>query len=74
MTIYQTCATAFIGDDIDAVAQEVMEELPDVDIFVCNSPGFRGPSQSGGHHTINIAWFNEKGGNGRTGDHQRLCD
>ena len=24
--------------------------------------GFRGPSQSGGHHTISIAWFKEKVG------------
>lgn len=62
MSIYQTCASALIGDDIEAVAQEVMDEMPDVDIFVCNSPGFRGPSQSGGHHTICIAWFKDKVG------------
>ncbi len=63
MTLYQTCASALIGDDINAIADEVMEELPDVDIFVCNSPGFRGPSQSGGHHTICIAWFKGQGRN-----------
>lgn len=62
MTIYQTCATALIGDDANAIAEEVMEEMPDVDIFVCNSPGFGGPSQSGGHHKINIAWINQKVG------------
>ncbi len=62
MTIYQTCATALIGDDMDAVAREVMEELGDVDIFVCNAPGFGGPSQSGGHHKINIAWVDQKVG------------
>lgn len=62
MTIYQTCATALIGDDIEAIAQEVMEEMPEVDIFVCNSPGFAGPSQSGGHHKINIAWLTQKVG------------
>jgi len=62
MTLYQTCATALIGDDMKAIADEVMEELPDVDIFVCNSPGFKGPSQSGGHHTINIAWMKDKVG------------
>lgn len=62
MTIYQTCASALIGDDIAAIAQEVMDERPDVDIFVCNSPGFAGPSQSGGHHKINIAWVNQKVG------------
>jgi len=62
MSIYSTCATALIGDDINAVAQEVMDEMPDVDIFVCNSPGFAGPSQSGGHHKINLAWLNQKVG------------
>jgi nitrogenase molybdenum-iron protein alpha chain len=62
MTIYQTCASALIGDDADAIAEEVMEEMPDVDIFVCNSPGFGGPSQSGGHHKINIAWIDQKVG------------
>ncbi len=62
MTIYQTCASALIGDDIAAVAQDIMDEMPDVDIFVCNSPGFAGPSQSGGHHKINIAWINQKVG------------
>ncbi len=62
MTIYQTCASALIGDDINAVAAEIMEEMPEVDIFVCNSPGFGGPSQSGGHHKINIAWINQKVG------------
>lgn len=62
MTIYQTCSSALIGDDMEAVAREVMKERPDVDIFVCNSPGFAGPSQSGGHHKINIAWINDKVG------------
>nr|AAB02935.1 nitrogenase 3 subunit D [Ruminiclostridium hungatei] len=62
MTIYQTPCTALIGDDINAIAEEVMEEMPEVDIFVCNSPGFAGPSQSGGHHKINIAWINQKVG------------
>jgi nitrogenase molybdenum-iron protein alpha chain len=62
MSLYQTCATALIGDDIKAIADEVMEEMPDVDIFVCNSPGFAGPSQSGGHHKINIAWLDQKVG------------
>ncbi|MHB8065166.1 MAG: nitrogenase iron-iron protein, alpha chain [Ruminiclostridium sp.] len=62
MTIYQTCTTALIGDDVNAVAQEVMDMMPEVDIFVCNSPGFGGPSQSGGHHKINIAWIDQKVG------------
>lgn len=62
MSLYSTCATALIGDDINAVAQDVMDEMPDVDIFCCNSPGFAGPSQSGGHHKINLAWLDQKVG------------
>nr|AAC36970.1 nitrogenase [Clostridium pasteurianum] len=62
MTIYQTCGTALIGDDIEAVTKQVKAEMPDVDIFVCNSPGFAGPSQSGGHHKITIGWVNQKVG------------
>ena len=59
MTLYQPCASALIGDDINALAEEVMEEMPGKKIFVCNSPGFAGPSQSGGHHKINMAWLNQ---------------
>ncbi len=54
MTIYQTCASALIGDDIAAIAQEVMDERPEVDILSVTRR-FAGPSQSGGHHKINIA-------------------
>ncbi len=62
MIIYTTCSTALIGDDPKAVAEEVMEEMPDVDIFVVQCPGFAGVSQSKGHHVLNIAWVNEKVG------------
>ncbi len=62
MFIYTTCATALIGDDPRAVARTVMEERPDVDIFVVECPGFAGVSQSKGHHVLNIAWMNEKVG------------
>lgn len=62
MTLYQTCASALIGDDMDAIAKQVMKERPGVDIFVCNAPGFGGTSQTGGHHKINIAWINNKVG------------
>jgi nitrogenase vanadium-iron protein alpha chain len=62
MYIYTTCSTALIGDDPKAVAEEVREELGDVDIFVVQCPGFAGVSQSKGHHVLNIAWMNEKVG------------
>ena len=59
MSLYQTCASALIGDDINALAEEVMEEMPGKKVFVVNSPGFAGPSQSGGHHKINLAWLTQ---------------
>jgi nitrogenase molybdenum-iron protein alpha chain len=62
MIVYTTCATALIGDDPKAVAKKVMEERPDVDIFVVECPGFAGVSQSKGHHVLNIAWIDEKVG------------
>jgi nitrogenase vanadium-iron protein alpha chain len=62
MYIYTTCSTALIGDDPKAVAEEVQEELGDVDIFVVQCPGFAGVSQSKGHHVLNIAWMHEKVG------------
>ncbi|HBE76223.1 MAG TPA: nitrogenase vanadium-iron protein, alpha chain [Firmicutes bacterium] len=62
MIIYTTCATALIGDDPQAIAADIQEELGDVDIFVVQCPGFAGVSQSKGHHVLNIAWVNEKVG------------
>ena len=62
MMLYTTCTTALIGDDPKAVAQDVMDERPDVDIFVTECPGFAGVSQSKGHHVFNIAWCKEKVG------------
>jgi vanadium-dependent nitrogenase alpha chain len=62
MIIYTTCTTALIGDDPQAVAQEVMDEMPEVDIFVVQCPGFAGVSQSKGHHVLNINWCKEKVG------------
>ncbi len=62
MIVYTTCATALIGDDPKAVADDVMEELGDVDIFCSQCAGFAGVSQSKGHHVFNIDWMKEKVG------------
>ncbi len=62
MIIYTTCTTALIGDDPKAVAETVMKERPEVDIFVVQCPGFAGVSQSKGHHVLNIGWINQKVG------------
>ncbi len=62
MIVYTTCTTALIGDDPKAVAKEVLEEMPDVDIFVVECAGFAGVSQSKGHHVFNMGWMEQKVG------------
>ena len=54
---YATCTTGLIGDDMDAVAKELTEELGK-DVVAFNAPGFAGPSQSKGHHIANHTIFN----------------
>ena len=53
---YSTCTTGLIGDDVDAVAKELTEELG-VKVVAFNAPGFCGPSQSKGHHVGNLTLF-----------------
>lgn len=53
---YATCTTGLIGDDMDAVAKELTEELGK-DVVAFNTPGFAGPSQSKGHHIANHTIF-----------------
>jgi len=62
MIVYITCGSALIGDDIEAVAKEVEDELGDVDIFCVSCPGFAGVSQSLGHHEFNMEWMKHKVG------------
>ncbi|WP_231551336.1 nitrogenase subunit alpha [Methanobacterium sp. SMA-27] len=54
---YSTCTTGLIGDDMDAVAKELTEELG-TKVVAFNAPGFCGPSQSKGHHVGNLTLFN----------------
>ncbi|MBI5679876.1 MAG: nitrogenase molybdenum-iron protein subunit alpha [Methanobacterium sp.] len=55
---YATCTTGLIGDDMDAVAKELSEEIGK-DVIAFNAPGFSGPTQSKGHHVGNITLFNK---------------
>ena len=50
--IYATCTTGLIGDDMDAVAREVSNEIGK-DVVSINAPGFVGPTQSKGHQVAN---------------------
>ncbi|WP_456474871.1 nitrogenase component I subunit alpha [Candidatus Pyrohabitans sp.] len=56
--IYNTCAPALIGDDGRDVAKQAMERIgKPVVFFPCE--GFRGVSQSQGHHVGNLTIFKE---------------
>jgi len=54
--IYTTCPTALIGDNIEAVAKKVENEIKKP-VIAINSPGYAGVSQSKGHHIFNITFY-----------------
>ncbi|MCP2936183.1 nitrogenase iron-molybdenum cofactor biosynthesis protein NifE, partial [Salmonella enterica subsp. enterica serovar Typhimurium] len=53
--VYQTCVTALIGDDIEAVSKKTSKEYAGHTIVPVRCEGFRGVSQSLGHHLANDA-------------------
>lgn len=63
MTISSTCPVGLIGDDVHAVARRMEEELG-VTIFACSCEGYKGVSQSAGHHIANNAFMKKVFGNG----------
>ncbi len=54
--IFATCPVGLIGDDVHAVAREMKEELG-INIFGFSCEGYKGVSQSAGHHIANNALF-----------------
>ncbi len=52
ISVLSECPVGLIGDDINAVAKQSSAEL-DIPIIPCNCEGFRGVSQSLGHHISN---------------------
>ena len=57
--IFSTCPVGLIGDDIHAVAREMEERYPEVNIFGFSCEGYKGVSQSAGHHIANNKVFTE---------------
>lgn len=57
IAIFSTCPVGLIGDDVHRVARHMMEELPGVNIFGFSCEGYRGVSQSAGHHIANNGLF-----------------
>lgn len=56
IAIFATCPVGLIGDDIHAVAKEMSQNLG-INIFACSCEGYKGVSQSAGHHIANNAIF-----------------
>lgn len=54
--IFSTCPVGLIGDDVHAVAREMKEELG-INIFGFSCEGYKGVSQSAGHHIANNQLF-----------------
>jgi nitrogenase molybdenum-iron protein alpha chain len=52
ISVLSECPVGLIGDDINAVAKKMSTEL-EMPIIPCNCEGFRGVSQSLGHHISN---------------------
>lgn len=55
--IFATCPVGLIGDDIHSVAKEMKEKLGDCNVFGFSCEGYKGVSQSAGHHIANNQLF-----------------
>lgn len=54
VAVFSTCPVGLIGDDVHRVAKQMMEEYDNkINIFGFSCEGYRGVSQSAGHHIAN---------------------
>jgi nitrogenase molybdenum-iron protein alpha chain len=65
IAIFSTCPVGLIGDDVHAVAREMKAELG-INVFGFSCEGYRGVSQSAGHHIANNGVFKHIIGNNET--------
>jgi nitrogenase molybdenum-iron protein alpha chain len=56
ISIFSTCPVGLIGDDVHTVAREMKEQLG-INIFAFSCEGYKGVSQSAGHHIANNGIF-----------------
>lgn len=63
IAIFSTCPVGLIGDDVHAVSREMKEKLGDCNVFGFSCEGYRGVSQSAGHHIANNGVFKHMVGN-----------
>src|ERR1017187_3959461 len=65
IAIFSTCPVGLIGDDVHAVAREMKAE-PGINVFGFSCEGYRGVSQSAGHHIASNGVFKNVIGNNDT--------
>jgi nitrogenase molybdenum-iron protein alpha chain len=56
ISIFATCPVGLIGDDVHSVAREMKEQLG-INVFGFSCEGYKGVSQSAGHHIANNGIF-----------------
>ena len=64
--VFSTCPVGLIGDDVHAVSREMKEKLGDCNVFGFSCEGYKGVSQSAGHHIANNQLFKHVVGNDDT--------
>ncbi|MBF0234870.1 MAG: nitrogenase molybdenum-iron protein alpha chain [Desulfamplus sp.] len=57
IAVFATCPVGLIGDDIHAVARKMKEKFGDCNVFAFSCEGYKGVSQSAGHHIANNQVF-----------------
>jgi nitrogenase molybdenum-iron protein alpha chain len=66
IAIFATCPVGLIGDDIHAVARKMKEKFGDCNVFAFSCEGYKGVSQSAGHHIANNQVFTHLVGENET--------
>jgi nitrogenase molybdenum-iron protein alpha chain len=56
IAVMSTCPVGLIGDDVHQVAREMSDKL-DINVFAFSCEGYKGVSQSAGHHIANNQLF-----------------
>jgi nitrogenase molybdenum-iron protein alpha chain len=57
IAVFATCPVGLIGDDIHAVAKKMKKKFGDCNVFAFSCEGYKGVSQSAGHHIANNQVF-----------------
>jgi nitrogenase molybdenum-iron protein alpha chain len=65
IAIFSTCPVGLIGDDVHAVARDMKEKLG-INVFGFSCEGYKGVSQSAGHHIANNQLFKHVVGTNET--------